>query len=404
MSFGKLGAMGRGFGHLGNLGTAGRPAIFNYVTNIQALIPMVQALKLATAQPVYMNAAGDSITCFGGDSSNPTSDQLAEQYGWLARVRARLNTYFGTPDGGQFLPAQASVADTRVAISGGGALNNFMPFEGYNDGAGSPVNRWAWNIQGAGTLTYTITGRYLDVLIWENAPNSYNGTFSYQIDGGSTVNQSTNTGLTDTFRQITIDMGSNAAHTAVLRWVSGNVLIASATVRYGTGVATRRLALGAQTAKVFSSLSEKSFRTTFKTLPSHVYFIRFSYNDWNTQGASGTTPTLFATYVQSLIDAATLAPNNVGIILLADPPSATADNKTYSKQAYIDQLTALALANTNVSFIDMHAMSPWTTFVYGDSQGYYVDNVIHLTASGYDFEAQIIVNQVLLSPWLLRQT
>jgi phosphoribosyl-AMP cyclohydrolase len=349
---------------------------------------------------VIIAGQGDSITQLGGDTGNPSNDILGETNGFLACLRRELNARMGLAslDGGQWLPADAVVSDSRVANGGGAtALAQYCPYTAYRDGSNVTQNRKAVTLQGAGqSVTYTVTGRYLKVMLWENNANGYNGTFSYQIDGGS-VNNVTGLVVTDTYRIVTIDLGTQAAHTVVLLWVSSKVLIAGALVTNGRGVITARFGVGGTTTQDWIGRQEKEFRTTFQTLPAALQIIRFSYNDWQKQATGGqlTTPELFKTNLQTLIALALANPATKAVLLMVDPATSTADNlaRTYAEYDAV----AKSLATGSVAYFDMRAALPnWTT---QNAYGFFVD-FVHKTGAGYAVEARILAN-ALLDPLLL---
>lgn len=372
-----------------------------FVTNLSALKPVAAALMASVNSEFVIAGQGDSLTQLGGDTANLSSDTLAEQYGYLAALRRELNIRMGlsTYDGGQYLPADATPSDTRVANGASPVLvAQFNPYCAYRDASSVQQNRKAASLQSVGqSVTYTVNARYLYIITWENNPTGYNGTYSYQIDGGGITNV-TSTALTDTFRLVTIDLGTQAAHTVVLLWVSSKVLIAGAYTGNGKGISTMRFGVGGTTTVDWNVRQEKEIRSTFKTIPAALQIIRFSYNDWQKQSTGGqlTTPTVFAANLQTLITAAQANPATKAVILLCDPSTSTADNLTNSYAAY--DTAAKALATGSVAFIDLKGALP--TWTVQNGYGYFVD-FVHHTASGYAAEAKLIAD-ILTSTMLIK--
>lgn len=365
----------------------------SYVTNPAALKPVASALAGAVSGSVLISGVGDSITQLGGDTVNQSSDQLAEQYGFLACLRRELNARLGLTafDGGQWVPADAAAsADSRVANGGSPTrITPYQPYITYRDGAGAQQERQAVKIESGKTITYTVTGRYLDLMLWDNTSNGYNGTIAYTIDGGGATNI-TSPGGVDSFRIATIDLGTQAAHTVVISWVSASMCVAGALVRNAAGIATARFGVGSSTVAAWAGRNERQFRASFKTLPAALQVIRFKYNDWNGQANLVT----FAANVQTLIDNALANPATKGVLLLADPATSSADNKAVTYAQYTAALRALAVGN--VAFLDLEAAMP--DYATRNAFGHYVD-FVHETAIGFTAEARIVAD-ALLSPVL----
>lgn len=369
----------------------------SYVTNPTALKPVTAALLGAVASSVLISGVGDSLMQLGGDTTNQSSDQLAEQYGFLACLRRELNARMGlsTYDGGQWCPPSAAASDTRVANGGTPTLvAQYAPYSTYRDSSGVQQERKAVKVESGKTITYTVTGRYLDLLLWDNTSNGYNGTIAYTIDGGGSTNI-TSPGGTDSYRIATIDMTTQASHTVVISWVSANMMVAGALVRNAAGIATARFAVGSTTAANWAVRLEREIRTSFKTLPAALQIIRFSYNDWSRQVTDTMPPETFATNLQTLITAALVNTSTKGVLLLSDPATSATDDKPRLYSEYTE--AAKALATGSVAFMDLQAaMADWTT---QDDYGWYVD-FVHHTASGFAAEARL-VSSALLSPSLL---
>ncbi|HEY8878286.1 MAG TPA: hypothetical protein VIN03_12020 [Roseateles sp.] len=373
---------------------------FSAITNSAALKPFAQYLAGATAREVYITGTGDSLLQFGGDNpaAPPSSDTLAERDGFLAQLRAQLNARLGTPDGGQWIPAEASVSDTRVANTSVGYVNQFGPYNAYNNGSNVITQRRATSLNGSGqNVTFTVTGRYLDIELWENA-GTYGGTMSWTVDGGGggTINTNAGGGATDTYRTVRLDLVTDAAHTVSITWASGQNLITGATVTRGRGVVTRRFGYGGSKASTWTGLTTKQTRTSFQTLVTHLHIIRLSYNDWNNQVADGLTIAGFQTNIQTLINAALVNTNVKAVLLIADPTSSTADTKPLLYRQFSDALKALATGS--VAFFDVDVATN-STYTAGNTAGYYVD-FVHRSGAGYSAEARALT-EVLTSSNLL---
>ncbi|URI08928.1 hypothetical protein MW290_25505 [Aquincola tertiaricarbonis] len=374
---------------------------FLATTNIAALKSFAPVLAGATSSEVYITATGDSLIQLGGDTTNLSSDTLAERDGFLAQLRAQLNARLGTPDGGQWIAVEAAPSDTRVANSTSPAttpVNQFGPYNAYRNSGGTITQRRAMALQSAGmSITFNVVGRYLDVEIWENA-GTYVGTATWTVDGGGggTINSNGGGGATDTYRTVRLDLGTDAAHTVVISWASGNTMITGATVTRGRGVVTRRFGYGGSKASTWVGLTAKQTRTSFQTLTTHLHIIRFSYNDWNNQVADGLTIAQFQANIQTLINAALANASVKAVLLVADPATSSADNKPISYRAFADAMKALAVGQ--VAFFDVDAATN-STFAAGNSAGYYVD-FVHRSGGGYGAETRALA-EVLTSSSLL---
>jgi hypothetical protein len=373
---------------------------FSAITNIQALLPIAQTLMSATSQEVYITATGDSLIQLGGDTAAQSSDVLAERDGFVAQLRTQINSRLGTPDGGQWLPAQASPSDTRVSNSGSPVIvANWGPYNAYRNSSSVTVSRSAISLESAGhNISWTVYGRYLDVEIWENAP-TYVGTASWTVDGsgGGTINSNGGAGATDTYRTVRLDLGSDASHVVSVSWATGKVLATGATITRGRGVVSRRFGFGGSKASTWTGLSTKVQRTSFSTLVTHLHIIRFSFNDWANQVADGLSISGFTANVQSLITLALANTNVKSVLLVADPVSSTADNKSILYRQFSDALKGLAVGK--VAFYDVDA-STNSTYNAGNTAGYYVD-FVHRTGAGYAAEARYLA-EALINPSLLK--
>lgn len=326
-----------------------------HVTNTAALIPIARTLQASCAKEIVFASFIDSETNFDGTLSVPSNDVRCEKFGWPGQLRTKLNSIFGGPDGGQFIPAEAAASDTRVANGGGVvAVANYSPFIGYTNGGGSQVLRKGASMEAGGhTVTYTFTGRYLNLLIWENAAN-YNGTFTYAIDGAGAVS-SAGTGLTDTYRIIRIDCTTDAAHSVVLTWVSGKIFQCGAYVSNGSGVVSMRLANGGANSYDLYAAQEKVRRSTLKSMPIDLFIFRTGYNEANKQatGPWNTTPANFGAYLDSLIVDMLANPSCKSIILLPDTPWTT----VFSPATRADYIEVMKSKSTGkVAYIDLDAV------------------------------------------------
>lgn len=372
-----------------------------YVTNPAALKPAAAALLGAVATEFYIGGNGDSMFMFGGDNLTlPNSDTVAELHGVLACTRRYLNSALGTPDGGQWISAEASVADTRVANTGTTPVNQFGPYNSFNSAGNVITQRRAQSLSGAAqNITFTVVGRYLDVEIWENA-GSYVGTATWTVDGGGggTINSNGGGGATDLYRTVRLDLVTDAAHVVSITWATLSVLITGATVTRGSGVVTRRFAYGGSKASTWAGLTAKQIRTSFNTVPTHLQLIRISYNDWNNQIPDALTISAFQGYVQTLINAALLNASNKAILLMADPPSSTADTKPIKYAEFDAVLKAMAVVGTKVAFLDLTA-AVCSSYDARNGMGYTTD-FIHGSKTGNGAEGRVIAN-AMLDPWLL---
>jgi len=373
---------------------------WSYFTNASALKPVAAALRNAPFTEVFINGSGDSLMQFGGDTVGvyPYSDALAERAGFLACLRRHLNARLGTPDGGQWIPAEASVSDTRVANTNGATVANWGPYNAYVNGSGTVTGRNARSLNASGAnITFTVFGRYVEVEIWENA-GTYVGNMNWTVDGsgGGTINSNGGGGATDTYRTVRLDLGTDANHVVSISWASGQNLITGATVTRGSGVVTRRFGFGGSSANNWAALNSKVLRTSLQTNRASLHIIRDSYNPWNRQVADGVTIANYKTAMQSLIDLALV--NASAVLLVPDPATSTADNKAIKYAEFDTAQRDLALANSKVCFFDVKAATTtdWTT---ANALGWKTD-FVHNAGPAFNAETSTLAD-LLLDPRLL---
>lgn len=174
----------------------------------QALTPFLSSLANRHYARCNVVCIGDSITEGQGATQ---ADRR-----WIARLRDNLRTRFqtaGLSGGGRgFLGASNSGESSFVwpaTLAG-------SPGSGITLGPKSQFLQFSASGQ---SVTYSLTGDSADIM-WTQV--GFGGTFSWQVDGGSATNISTNGGSVVDGELTHISLGAAGAHTLTLAWISGN--------------------------------------------------------------------------------------------------------------------------------------------------------------------------------------
>jgi len=363
------------------------------ITGGEKLRAAIADLRGSVAAERHILFTGDSLIQLGGDTTAQSSDTRAEQFGFAGQLTRALNARFGGLDGGQFIHPDAVASDTRVANAGTPVLvNDFAPISAWRNSGSTIVRRQAVALESAGqTITYTFNGRFLNVILWENAANTYNGNWTYSIDGGGAVTVN-GVSATDTYRTERIDCLTDAPHTVVLARATNRILVVGAFVSRGTGIIDNRFGWGGSTTQDWLNAFERVRRVTWRHLPASLTVIRHSHNEALRQEnpAYMSRPDVFRSNLRQLIDYALGNTSVKGILLINDPPTSTVFNPRRAEE-YWQIMDEVSREYSTVAFADVSQLH--STYAVGNNSGMYVDNV-HRSAAGFQFEADAIATRL----------
>jgi hypothetical protein len=218
MSFGKIGAMGRGFGTLGSAGRAGLPGWINLTpATTSRILAGYQAMQAGTRNMVPA-LTGSSVDRGVDETASPYNSQyplsLAEQLAIIFRadgIASGANNWYGI-SGNNF--ADYMSRDSRCAATGSATSGvTSVPCQG-----GSELEFPT----AAGTFSFTPQQNTNTADIYYQ-DSTAGRAFTWAVDGGSTTTITT-TGA-NTIVKLTIALGSVGAHTIQLAWSAGFVRI-----------------------------------------------------------------------------------------------------------------------------------------------------------------------------------
>ncbi|HKU18094.1 MAG TPA: SGNH/GDSL hydrolase family protein [Candidatus Saccharimonadales bacterium] len=285
-----------------------------------------------------------NVVCLG-DSITEGQGATQETRRWLQRLRASLVARFPatgvTTSGRGFLGANSSgefsftwpstIAGSPTAGFTGGPKSQFVQFSG----AGQ-------------SITYNLVGDMADIM-WMQVP--FGGSFSWQVDGGSTSTVSTNGGSILDGQITHISLGSAGAHTLTLAWVSGQCNIEGVVEYngdYGAGIQVHDAAhYGWQASNWVSVTANGSSgpAQAISNLNPSLIIITLGVNDqWN-----GVVPATFQTNLTTLISQlrAVLATPHPAIVLNMMPPRQGQSGYTYPWAQYVNAAWNIAGADTD---------------------------------------------------------
>jgi len=314
--------------------------------NQRALTPLAAGLGNRQNASCSIACLGDSIT--EGQHSTVMDNR------WAGRLRAELNARFPIPSqpaGGRGFIGCSGTGETSftwpVTKNGSPGTVNQGP-KGGTYTAGQTTAGYQLNASGQ-SFVFTLNGDSATIM-WVQV--AFGGTFSYQVDSGSTSNVSTNGSGTVDGKTTHISLGSAGSHTLTLAWVSGNASVDGVIEYYGdyaSAIQTHDCGhFGWQTSNWVTSLSSGSAggpASAIAALAPNAIIIALGVNDQ----FSNVAPATYGSNLQTIISylKTQLTSPYPAFILLMYPPRSGQSNYTYPWSQYVAQAWAVALADTS---------------------------------------------------------
>lgn len=361
---------------------AGAQAALGIAPVYPALLPKWRAALAkvvsgtANARLLYI---GDS-TGFGAFSNNgaDAGDLTANS------VTAALKTMF----------SRAGMAVSENSFTGGGVIG--YENRAANDGRIAISSGWAADVGGAiggcflktsstGRLSFTPRTNCDTFKVWY-VRTSGGGTFSIDLNGGTTTNLNGNNAAND-IQSGTIT-GTLGANTLNLNYVSGGIC-------YLAGIecwdSTKKQVIiqnaGWPTSKagdwVATSANAFAAVNALGNFAGDLTVICLGINDW----LAGTSPASFAANLQTLV---TNAKTYGDVVLVSPAPTSIGTTAKATQDAIVAQVQALAVAN-NVPFVDVY--SRFVSYEVSNPNGLY-GHVAHPNQNGYADIAQGIFHAI----------
>lgn len=345
-------------------------------------VPSAQALKrwkaarngvLLGTRRARIITVGDSTTAGVGAVDILGRRQTAYP-GALSRKLTDLgvpSTYQSFMGSQNTATASTTTFDPRLVLGAGWATDNAIEIPGGRTYLNSTTTNgiaWTPDVQVDTNEIYSLGNTGL-------------GTFSWDIDGGSATNISTN--ITQAFKKdvTTTTLGS---HTLNIKRVSGSNYIAGVisynsavpavdVVNGGRGSATTTILVG--TGAPWNPL------TGFPNLQGDLYIIDIGINDWNPANSISV-----ATYKAQLTTFAAACYAVGDVILRVPAPSDTSWQSIANQELYRTAIYEVARAGGYV-VVDM--FDRWQNKAAANSLGYYFD-IVHPSTLGYMDEGQFM--------------
>ena len=284
-----------------------------------------------------------NIVCIGDSISEGQGATQADRR-WIARLRDNMRTRHQTTSlsgGGRGFLGAATTGEFSftwpATIAGSPAQGSTL----------GPKSQFVQLNASGQTITYSLIGDSADIM-WTQVP--FGGTFSYQVDGGSTTNVSTNGGAVVDGMLTHISLGSSGAHTLVLAWVSGSSNIDGVVEfngDYALGLQVHDAAhYGWQTnnwVTVTASGTTGPARAIHQLAPSAIV-IALGVNDQ----FNGVAPTTFQSNIATIISqlrAVATAPYPA-IVLVMFPPRINQSSYAYPWAQYVNAAWTVATNDT----------------------------------------------------------
>ncbi|MFB6449236.1 hypothetical protein [Bradyrhizobium tunisiense] len=385
MAFGKLGAMGRGFGTLGSAGRTGLPGWINLTpATTSRILAGHQAMQAGTRNAIWA-WTGSSVDRGVDETAVPYNSQyplsVAEQQAALNRtdgIASGANNWYGI-SGNNF--ADYMARDSRCAATGSATSGvTSVPCQG-----GSELEFPT----AAGTFSFTPQQNTNTADIYYQ-DSTAGRAFTWAVDGGSTTTITT-TGA-NTIVKLTIALGSVGAHTIQLAWSAGFVRIYGIDCYDNTRkeITIRQWATsgGTVSGMIDNTGSPSSGRLRQISLfpPDLIMGDIGLPNTWRAVGVSVATA---KSQAETYIDALHAAGSDFAFVV---PPfdSGSAGN-TANQQAYIDAVIVSCIAKGCAVF-NLRAAPGWTSKAASDAAGYTVaPDAIHKTIAGQASTAALLM-------------
>ncbi|SEP27255.1 SGNH/GDSL hydrolase family protein [Trujillonella endophytica] len=192
---------------------------------------------------------GDSVTA-GTGTTRGTSDPVTLLRQQFARAKFRT---------GELVHLYSAAPEPRVTYAGTWADQSInVPWRRGQAGA---------------TLTFSGVGRYLELVV---SNESVTG-FTTAIDGGAPVSHTTTGALT--YKTMTLDAGTDGAHTLVLK-LAGNSFVYGVGIRHADGVVVENAGIsGAATANFLASFGSANVMSAASYFDVDTFLVELGAND-----------------------------------------------------------------------------------------------------------------------------
>lgn len=363
MSFGRLGSLGRGFGHLGSpLGGVLNPGLTHWRSTIAAV--------KAGSRRGRVVFIGDSTSMGAGAGSGGTlNENGAYPNAWPQQLAAKLNTA-GIPCVAQSFWASAAAAvaydtyDTRVTRG-----PNWSNAQGCFGGTMFKFTAGAVN-----NLTFTPAAAFDTVVPWY-MKISGDGTATINVDGGASLGTLNFSNATSVLSSTAFTV-AKATHTI-------NIVPANDALFFMLGIQTYDSTVpaidffqcaqaGATTATFIPNTNPWEALKALTTLAPDLTIIDLTINDSN----AGTLLATYSSNIQSIITTAKLSGD---VLLMVGPPSNTTPATDGTLDTYVAAVYALAASN-GCSVVNMK--SRWVSWAAIQATYPYFDS-LHPGATGY---------------------
>lgn len=296
--------------------------------------------------PVAIGCIGDSFT--GGFNPGLTSWEQT----WplvLANMVTSLYPVVGLTTFGRgcLVPkVNGNLTLDYLAVSGPGSLLA-VPGFGFN------LATYDISHGGGVTLTYSLVGDTA-IICYANQPGG--GTFSYKVDAGGAVNQSTAGGAIADNQFIQVALGARGAHTLTISFVSGGPVWFDGVLEYNgdinAGCQFFNMGSAASTAANWAGWNPSMFAAIFPT----GAFIEVGAADW----LNGVSPAAFQASLTTLIaNMRAAVPQPISFLLIAAPQAQGAPaSGNYTWQQFVNAMYAVSAAAADVDIIDFTLRMP----------------------------------------------
>jgi GDSL-like Lipase/Acylhydrolase family len=335
--------------------TQGQVPLPPQANQAQALTPFRTALANRQFARCDVACLGDSIT----EGQHAT----AIAFRWVNEAATEIRTRYPTPSalgtgGGRGFIGCTQTGESSFPWPTTKAGSPTIVNQGPKAGDGSSAAAFQLNATGQ-SFTFALNGDSADIM-WVQV--GFGGTFSYQVDSGSTTNQSTNGGSTQDGKITHVSLGSAGSHTLKLAWVSGNATV-DGVIEYNgdytSGIQFHDCGhYGWTTTSWVTALASGTVAgpaAAIAALTPNAIIITLGVNDQ----FANTSPATFQTNLQTIITdlKAQLSAPYPSFILQMLPPREGQSGYTYPWPQYVQAAWNVAAADTsgpnNVSIVSV---------------------------------------------------
>jgi hypothetical protein len=340
----------------------------------QAALAKVEA-GTARAKVLFMGDSTDAGTGAGAAGVALRSLSVPTKVAAMLRaagVPAQVNSFWGSNQ------LQLTAGYDPRLVRGTGWFTSGVG--GYSLGGPS----WQCASPNTGTLAFTVADNTDSADIY-SLQSASSGTFTVNVDGGSTLATIDENGATALIKT-TVTFTRGTSHTLNIQRSTGGTVYMDAVAMFDSTIPAVEIYnagwAGGLTADIANTTNAYSSGNAISVVAPDLTFINCLINSWTASG--GVPQESIAVAMANIQIVITKALVSGSVVLVGPIPSSTSKNTVANQQAYVAALYDLAITN-GVAFIDR--TRSFIDFATADARGLMADTV-HGNSPGYSLCAR----------------